>query len=88
MSGIRIGSGAVIAANSTVVKDVNPYEVVGGNPSTFLKKRFEENIISLLLELRWWDLPLDIIKEVNIELSQPPTIELLKGMINKYNHLK
>ena len=36
MSGINISSGAVIATNSTVVKDIDPYEIVGGNPSKIL----------------------------------------------------
>ena len=37
MSGIRVGSGSVIAANSAVVKDVDPYSVVGGNPAGLIK---------------------------------------------------
>lgn len=32
MPGITIGDGAIVASNSTVVKDVEPYTIVGGNP--------------------------------------------------------
>ena len=55
MSGVKIGHGAVIAANSHVVKDVEPYSIVGGNPSKLIRKRFEDDIINFLLELNWWD---------------------------------
>lgn len=56
MSGIKIGDGAVIAANSTVVKDVEPYSISGGNPAKHIKYRFSEEIIKRLLEIKWWDI--------------------------------
>jgi len=55
MAGVIIGDGAIIATNSTVVKDVDPYSVVGGNPAKEIKKRFSEETISKLLELKWWN---------------------------------
>lgn len=55
MAGVTIGDGAIIAANSTIVKDVVPYSIVGGNPAMEIKKRFSEDTISRLLELKWWD---------------------------------
>jgi virginiamycin A acetyltransferase len=55
MPGINIGDGAIIAANATVVKDVEPYSVVGGNPARELKRRFDEETIEKLLEIKWWD---------------------------------
>ena len=39
MSGVKIGDGAVIAAGSLVVKDVDPYTIVGGNPAKTIKKK-------------------------------------------------
>lgn len=41
MSGVKIGKGSVIAANSVVTKDVPPYSVVGGAPAKLLKKRID-----------------------------------------------
>lgn len=55
MSGVTVGDGAIIAANSTVVKDVEPYSIVGGNPAIEIRKRFSEDKIAKLLEIRWWD---------------------------------
>ena len=58
MSGVSVGSGAILAANATVVNNVMPYEIVGGNPAKVIKKRFEAEIIDLLLKLQWWNLPI------------------------------
>lgn len=41
LSGVTIGDGAIVAAGSIVVKDVEPYTVVGGNPAKFIKNRFK-----------------------------------------------
>ena len=56
MTGITIGDGAVVACNSNVVKDVEPYSIVGGNPAKFIKKRFTDEQINDLLEIKWWNL--------------------------------
>ena len=55
MAGVTIGDGAIIATNSTVIKDVEPYSIVGGNPAQEIKKRFSKEVITKLLELKWWD---------------------------------
>lgn len=55
MPGVHIGDGAIIAAYSVVTRDVEPYSVVGGNPARPIKKRFDDELIALLLELKWWD---------------------------------
>ena len=55
MSDVKIGHGAVIAARAMVTKDVKPYTMVGGNPAREIKKRFSPEVISILLQLKWWD---------------------------------
>ena len=55
MPGVKIGDGSIIAAYSIVTKDVEPYSVVGGNPAKFIKKRFDNELIKLLLKTKWWD---------------------------------
>jgi len=37
--GVNVGEGAVVGAAAAVFRDVEPWTVVGGNPSHFLKKR-------------------------------------------------
>ncbi len=55
MPGIQVGNGAIIATKSVVTKNVEPYSIVGGNPAKEIRKRFEEDIIKELLEIKWWD---------------------------------
>ena len=54
MAGVTIGDGAIIATNATIIKDVAPYSIVGGNPAKEIKKRFSEDTILKLLALQWW----------------------------------
>ncbi|WP_269374140.1 CatB-related O-acetyltransferase [Shewanella colwelliana] len=53
--GIRIGNGAVIAANAVVTKDVPDYAIVGGIPAKVIRYRFTTDVIKALLALQWWD---------------------------------
>jgi len=63
MAGVTIGDGAIVATNATVVKDVPPYTVVGGNPAKEIKKRFSDEEIDELLDLKWWDKDIEWITE-------------------------
>ena len=55
LSGVTIGTGAVIAANSVVTSDIPPYAIVGGVPAKIIKYRFPAEIISQLLNSKWWE---------------------------------
>jgi len=55
MPGVSIGDGAIIASNSTVINDVDPYTIVGGNPARPIKKRFSDSTIEKLVSIKWWD---------------------------------
>lgn len=55
MQGITIGHGAIIGTNALVTKNVEPYTIVGGNPAEPIRKRFDEETISFLLDLAWWE---------------------------------
>lgn len=59
LPGVRIGDGAIIGASSVVGSDVPPYTVVAGNPARALRRRFDDELTALLLELRWWDKSID-----------------------------
>lgn len=60
--GITIGDGAIIGYGSNVTKDVPPYSIVAGNPAKIIRYRFNQDIINTLLLKRWWEWPLEKIK--------------------------
>lgn len=84
LSGVTIGDGAVIAANAHIVKDVAPYQIVGGNPAKVIRYRFEPEVVERLLQLRWWDLPTEDIKALVPTLAKTPTVEVLDDLLGRY----
>ena len=75
MPGIKIGNGAVVAARSVVTKDIPPYTIVGGNPAKVIRKRFSDEDIEKLLEMKWWDW-----SEEKINLALPCFIKGVKEL--------
>lgn len=68
--GIEIGTGAVLASNSTVTKDVPPYAIVGGNPAKVIRYRFEESTIKRLLNSKWWKYdPRQVFRSLDADIS-------------------
>ena len=63
LSGVTIGDGAVVAAQSVVAKSVAPYSIVAGNPARPVRQRFSEGQTAALLQIRWWDWPIENIRE-------------------------
>lgn len=63
LSGVKIGDGAVIAAGSVVTKSIPAYSIYGGVPAKFIKHRLGEDQISKLLKIRWWNWPIEKIRE-------------------------
>ena len=59
LPGVHIGDGAIIGANSVVGSNVLPYSIVAGNPASLLRKRFDDEMIDLLLRFKWWDKSID-----------------------------
>jgi acetyltransferase-like isoleucine patch superfamily enzyme len=54
MPGVTIGNGAVIGAMSVVTKDVPDYAIVAGSPARVIRKRFEEPVVTLMMQSKWW----------------------------------
>ena len=70
MPGVRIGNGAVIASGSIVTSDIPDYGIAGGNPATLIRRRSSDQDITRLLELAWWDWPLQhITKHIRTIMS-------------------
>jgi virginiamycin A acetyltransferase len=78
MPGVKIGDGAIIATNSTVTKNVEPYSIVGGNPAKEIKKRFSKEQIEKLLEIKWWNWEIEKITK-NIQNLTGENFEDLKS---------
>lgn len=55
LSGVNISDGSVIGAKSLVTKNIGPYEIWGGNPAKLIRKRFDDETINFLLDLKWWN---------------------------------
>ncbi len=53
--GVTIGDGAIVGMGSVVTKDIPPYEIWAGNPAKCIRKRFDDETIAKLLELKWWN---------------------------------
>lgn len=64
MDGITINDGAIIGTGAVVTKDVPAYAIVAGIPAKLLRYRFPQNIIDELLELKWWDIPEEVIAKL------------------------
>ncbi|MBO4866476.1 MAG: CatB-related O-acetyltransferase [Ruminococcus sp.] len=82
LPGVHIGDGAIIGANSVVGGDVEPYTIVAGDPAKVLRKRFDDELISLLLAFRWWDKSIDEINSL-IPLLTSSDIEKVRETLKE-----
>ena len=64
LDGLNVGDGAIIGAGAVVVRDVEPYSVVGGVPAKTIRMRYDDKTVSNLLEIKWWDWPTDRLREL------------------------
>lgn len=82
LPGVHIGDGAIIGADCVVGHDVEPYTIVVGNPARVLRRRFDDELISLMLEWKWWDMTVEEINEV-IPILTSGDLEAVRAEIRK-----
>ena len=78
LPGVHIGDGAIIGANCVVGRDVAPYTIVIGNPARDLRNRFDDELIDLLLQFKWWNKSIDEINTL-IPLLTDSDLEKVKA---------
>ena len=78
VEGVNIGHGAVVAAGAVVTDDVAPYSIIAGVPAKLIRYRFDEAIISRLLESKWWELDDEKLKSLSKHFQNPD--EFLKAL--------
>ena len=79
LPGVHVGDGAIIGANSVVAGDVPAYCVAAGDPCRVVRRRFDEETVAFLLELKWWDWPAEKIFE-NMEMLTSGDLSKLKAL--------
>ncbi|MBQ0038721.1 MAG: CatB-related O-acetyltransferase [Clostridiales bacterium] len=82
LPGVHISDGAIIGANSIVGSNVPPYTIVAGNPARETRKRFDADLIQLLLDFKWWDKSIEEINQL-IPLLTSGDLEKVKAEISE-----
>ncbi|MGF1800365.1 CatB-related O-acetyltransferase [Vibrio gigantis] len=87
MPGVTIGEGAVVAANSVVTKDVEPYSIVAGSPEKVVKHRFEKTVIEELISMKIYDWPPEKFESLRQHLCDSD-LTALKNAMAEYDAQK
>ena len=61
LPGARIGSGVIVGAGAVVRGTVPDYAIVSGNPASVVRHRFDPQQVARLMEIAWWDWPIELI---------------------------
>ena len=82
LPGVHIGDGAIIGANSVVGSNIEPYTIVAGNPAKLLRRRFDDELIELMIRFKWWDRNIDEINRL-IPILTCSDLDKVKAEIKK-----
>lgn len=84
---VTVGDGAIIGAGAVVTEDIPPYAIAAGCPAKIKKMRFDEDIISFLRKIQWWDWPKKILEENAFLFTQDMTPEIMAQIKRIYSQL-
>lgn len=76
---LRIGKFCSIACGARFLFNSANYTIVGGVPAQPIRRRFPPETINELIELQWWDWPLEQIAE-GIQFIQSGNIKSLRKL--------
>lgn len=82
LPGVHIGNGAIVGANSVVGSDIEPYTMVVGNPAKQIRKRFDDELIRIMENLKWWDKSIEEINNL-IPLLTSSDLDKVKEELSK-----
>lgn len=83
LPGTQIGDGAIIGASSVVSGKVDPYTIVAGNPAKPIRKRFDDELISMMQKWKWWDKSIEEINSL-IPILTNSNLEIVKEKIKEF----
>lgn len=79
LPGARIGDGVIVGTGAVVSGEVPPYSIVAGNPARVVRARFAPDVVARLLDLRWWDWPMEVILEAQTAICNGDIAALEAG---------
>ena len=82
LPGVHIGDGAIIGLNSVVGSDIPAYHIAAGNPAKIIRKRFDDELINLMLKWQWWNYSIEEIEKF-IPILSDSNLERVKEKIKK-----
>jgi virginiamycin A acetyltransferase len=89
LPGVTIGHGVIVGAGAVVTKNVDDYSIAVGNPARVIKKRFDDEVISLLLQWQWWNLhPEELLKYepaffINANSNRDEVVAHLRSIVDR-----
>lgn len=88
LSGTTIGDGCVVGANSVVKGNFPPYSIIVGSPARVIKSRFEPEIATKLLDIKWWNWPIEKIKDNAHYFQTDINVSIIEELTSKLKNNK